>query len=258
MARVGAQTAMNRWMWTAFAIVTLALVPACKRAPENAAPSENPRDLGGVWQAIEPNDISENLLPGEEISFTAYGAQRYKTIDHMHDPSNDCRPLGFFRGLQTMFAPFQIVQSPDVTMIGMEFGYQFRLIYTDGRKHPDDIYDYLEWMGHSVGRWEGDTFVVDAIGFNEGTWLDTPGLEHSAKLHSIERFQKIAPNRIKWTVTIEDPVFFTKPFTYAREFERQDTRIMSFSCTENEKDFAYMRPLIGGTHRNKKALIFPK
>lgn len=257
MAKVGTDTAMSRWVLTAFAIFVLALVPACGRAPGNVAPSENSRDLGGVWQATEPNDISVNLLPGEEISFTAYGAQRYKAVDHMQDPSNQCQPLGFFRGQQTTFAPFQIVQSPEATMIGMEYVYNFRLIYTDGRKHPDDIYDYPEWMGHSIGRWDGDTLVVDTIGFNDRTWLDTPGLEHSAKLHSIERFQKIAPDLIKWTVTIEDPVFFAKPFTYAREFKRQNTRIMSYSCTENEKDFAHMRPLLGGTHRNKVAMKFP-
>lgn len=257
MAKLGMQTVMSRQVLGAIAVSLLALVLACSRPLQNPAPSEDPRDLGGVWQAMGSADISMHLLPGEEISFTPYGAQRYKTIDHMQDPSNQCHPLGFFRGMQTAFAPFQIVQSPEVTMIGMEFVSDFRLIYVDGRKHPDDIYDYPGWMGHSIGRWEGDTLVVDSIGFNDRTWLDTPGLEHSEKLHSIERFQKIDPDTIEWTVTIEDPVFFTKPFTYAREFKRQDTRIMSYSCTENEKDYAHMQHLIGGTHGNKNAMKFP-
>jgi hypothetical protein len=248
---------MSHWRLTAIAVFVLTAVPACGRAPTQAAPKDDLRDLGGVWMAEDANDISVNLLPGEEISFTAYGAQRYKSVDHMQDPSNKCLPLGFFRGQQTTFAPFQIVQSPEVTMIGMEYVYDFRLIYTDGQKHPDDIYDYPEWMGHSIGRWEGDTLIVDTIGFNDRTWLDTPGLEHGGKLHSIERFQKTDPNTIKWTVTIEDPEFFTKPFTYAREFKRQDTRIMSYNCTDNEKDFAHMLPLIGGSHRNKNAMKFP-
>lgn len=257
MAKVGAQTAMSRWMLSAFAILVLALAPACTRPPSNAAPSASPPDLGGVWQASGSADISVNLAPGEEISFTPYGAQRYKAVDHMQDPSNRCLPLGFFRGLQTMFAPFQIVQSPDVTMIAMEFGSQFRLIYTDGRTHPDDIDDYPDLTGHSVGRWEGDILVVDTIGFNDQTWLDTPGLQHSDKLHSIERFRKVDPNTITWTVTIDDLVFFTKPFTYVREFKRQNTRLMSAPCSENEQDFARMRPALGATHRNVKALKFP-
>lgn len=243
---------------TTFGLLILALMPAQGQSrAANAGPPQNPRDLNGVWQAVGSNDITQNLAPGEEISFTAYGAQRYKTVDHMKDPSNWCAPTGFFRALQTAIMPFQIVQNPDVTMIGMEYHYHFRLIYTDGRKHPDDIYDYPEWMGHSVGKWEGSTLVVETIGFNDLTWLDTPGLEHSVKLRTTERFQKTDPKRIKWTVTIDDPLFFTKPFTYVREFARQDTRIMSYSCEENEKDFAHMQSVLGGAHRNKKALRFP-
>jgi hypothetical protein len=143
-------------------------------------------------------------------------------------------------------------------MIGMEYHYHFRLIYTDGRKHPAEIYEYPEWMGHSIGGWEGNAFVVDTVGFNDQTWLDTPGLEHSGKLHSIERFERMGSKKLKWTVTIDDPVFFTKPFSYVREFELQSDRMMSYSCTENEKDFAHMQPVYGGLHRNKKVLKFPK
>jgi hypothetical protein len=86
----------------------------------------------------------------------------------------------------------------------------------DGRGHPADILDYPEWMGHSIGRWDGDTLVVDTIGMREETWLDTAGFEHSPKLHITERFQKTGPDAIRLTTTIEDPVFYTKPFTYGR------------------------------------------
>lgn len=253
---------VDKWLrysvLTTFGAYILALVSLQGQSrAANPGPFENPQNLNGLWQAVGSNDITEHMAPGEEISFTAYGAQRYKTVDHMQDPSNWCAPVGFFRALQTSFMPFQIVQTPDITVIGMEYHYHFRLIYTDGRTHPDDISDYPEWMGHSVGKWEGDTFVVETVGFNDQTWLDTPGLEHSGKLHTIERFQKIDPKKIKWTVTVEDPVFFTKPFTYFREFEWQDDRMMSYSCHENEKDFAHMQPLLGGAHRNKKVLKFP-
>lgn len=248
---------LSRPLLSAIAVSLLALAPACSRAQPDPAPSEKPGDIGGVWQATGSADISTHLLPGEQISFTPYGAQKYKAVDHMQDPSNRCLPVGFFRGMQTSFAPFQIVQGPEVLMIGMEFVSDFRLIYVDGGKHPDDISDYPGWMGHSIGRWEGDTLVVDTIGFNDLTWLDTPGLEHSEKLHSVERFQRTGPDTLKWTVTIEDPMFFTKPFTYAYEFKREDSRLMSYSCAENEKDFAHMQSEIGGTHNNKSALKFP-
>lgn len=241
----------------AVCIGAAAALRAQSQAARPAAPPQNPRDLSGIWQAIGNNDISMHLLPGEEIVFTKYGAERYRTLDHVNDPSNRCQPTGFLRAMQTAIMPFQIVQTPALTVIAMEYHYNFRLLYTDGRTHPDDIGDYPEWMGHSIGRWEGDVLVVDTVGFNDITWLDTPGLEHSGKLHTIERFQRISPDILKWTVTIEDPVFFAGPFTYAWEFERQDTRIMSYSCTENEKDYAHMRPLIGGLHRNQSALKFP-
>jgi len=77
----------------------------------------------------------------------------------------------------------------------------------DGRAHPADILDYPEWMGHSIGRWDGDTLVIDTIGMREETWLDTAGFEHSAKLHITERFQKTGPDAIRLTTTIEDRCF---------------------------------------------------
>jgi hypothetical protein len=219
------------------------------------------RDFNGVWSplgsSIPNNDITDHMLPGQEISFTPYGAERYRTIDHSKDATNTCGPAGYMRGIQTPLMPFQIVQNPKIMSINMEYMYSFRLVYTDGSKHPADIMDYPEWMGHSVGHWEGDTLVVDAIGFKEKTWLDTNGLEHSEKLHMIERFQKTNPNTIRWTVTVEDPVFFAHSFTYAFDFKRQNTRILSYDCGENEKDAAYMKPTLGGTHHNKKVLKFP-
>jgi len=70
------------------------------------------------------------------------------------------------------------------------------------------------------GRWDGDTLAVDTIGMREETWLDTAGFEQSAKLHITERFQQTGPDTIRQTATIEDPVFYTKPFTYGRNLRR--------------------------------------
>jgi hypothetical protein len=108
-----------------------------------------------------------------------------------------------------------------------------------------------------VGHWEGETLVVETVGFKDDTWLDTNGLQHSDKLKLTERFHKTDSNTIRWTVTVEDPVYFTKPFTYAFDFKRQNTRILSYDCGENERDAQYMKPTLGGAHRNKKVLKFP-
>ena len=112
---------------------------------------------------------------------TPYGAERYRKVDMANSPSYKCLPYGPTRGLQST-NPFQIVQTPELIAILTEH-IDHRMIYMDGRRHPEDILDYPEWMGHSIGRWEGDTLVVDTIGMREETWLDTSGFEHSAKLH---------------------------------------------------------------------------
>ena len=118
-------------------------------------------------------------------------------------PRYKCLPYGPTRGLQST-NPFQIIQNDGLFAIITEH-IDYRLIYTDGRRHPEDILDYPEWMGHSIGRWEGDTLVVDTIGMREETWLDTAGFEHSAMLHLTERFQKTGPDNFRINVTVEDP-----------------------------------------------------
>ncbi len=211
-------------------------------------------DFRGVWLASAA-DISTLLLPGEEISFTATGAERYRKVDMANSPSYKCLPYGPTRGLQST-NPFQIIQTPDLFAIITEH-IDYRLIYTDGRKHPEDILDYPEWMGHSIGRWEGDTLVVDTIGMREETWLDTAGFEHSDKLHLTERFQKTGPDNFRLTVTVEDPVFFTKPFTYSRVARRvpKDVRLMPARCADNENSLVdAVQGAQGPEHKNPPKL----
>ena len=135
--------------------------------------------------------------------------------------------------------PFQIVQTPAVTAILFENQHTFRIIHTDGRIHPKEVDP--TWFGDSVGTWQADTLVVDTIGLNDRTWLDTAGHEHSDQLHLVEKFQKIDNNNIKWTVTFEDPKFFTEPWSITLPITRQNTEIMSYSCEENEKDRAHLQ-----------------
>ena len=132
---------------------------------------------------------------GKEPPFTPYGKQRYDTVDHAKDPLAHCLPIGPNRGMQAPM-PFQIVQTEDVITILPEMQNTFRIIYLDGRDHPDFLADYPQWMGHSIGHFEGDSRVVETTGIDVRTWLDTEGKEHSDQLRLVERFQKANDNLI--------------------------------------------------------------
>src|SRR5262252_5939678 len=222
-------------MKNAFYLSALILIVALPLAAQ-----QKHLDFNGVWQGPYTPDLSRTLPRGETIPFTAYGAERYKAVDPANNPDGLCLPVGPARGFQAP-APFQIVQTDNVIAILFENQRIFRIVYTDGTKHPDDIAEYPEWMGHSIGHWEGDKLVVDTVGINERSWLDTQGHEHSDKLHLMETFQKTSPDIIHYTVRFEDPVFFTRPWTSSRDLKRQNTRIMSYSCEENEKDRIHLQ-----------------
>jgi hypothetical protein len=134
--------------------------------------------------------------------------------------------------------PMEFVQLPEEDRVIMIFeggAHIWREVYTDGRPHlaletmPGGTY-----MGHSVGRWEGDTFVVDTVGFNEGTWLDQWGHPHTDQLHLIERFSRPNKNTLRYEATIDDPGAYTKPWTIAWDIPwaaRQELR--EYICQEN-------------------------
>jgi hypothetical protein len=206
------------------------------------ASQRKPPNLAGTWRNQYTPNLSDAL--GHEPPYTAYGAERWRTVDTAKDPTGFCLPPGPSRAFTAPF-PFILIQQDD--MIAFLFEYQtiWRAVYLDGRKHPDDIQDYPEFMGHSIGRWEGDTLVIDTVAINERTWLDTAGHEHSGKLRLVERIRKVDQDKLEWTATFEDPVFFTKPWSITRTFTRFDDskdRIMPYTCTENNKDVEHLKP----------------
>src|SRR5262249_47686161 len=137
-------------------ILALALIPASTLG-QSSVP-----DLNGLWDGAgnSSNLVQSMKAQGKEVPFTAHGAERYKKVDMAQNPNGFCLPPGPSRAL-TGPSPFQIVQSAGTVAILFENHFIYRLIYTDGTKHPDDIADYLAFMGHSIGHWEGDTLVVD-------------------------------------------------------------------------------------------------
>ena len=225
-----------------FGIAFILTVPAAAQS-SGAQPSTPARpDFTGLWNNQYTPDYA--LLLGKQPPYTPYGLERWTNVDTSKDPQGLCLPPGPNRLMTTPF-PFIILQRPEMIALIFENQTTWRLIYMDGRGHPSDIMEYPEFNGHSIGKWEGDVLVVDTIGINERGWLDTAGHEHSAKMRLIERFKRVDDNHIEWTGTIDDPVFFTEPWSITRTFTRgtkPGERLMGYACMENNKDIIRLVP----------------
>jgi hypothetical protein len=150
------------------------------------------------------------------------------------DPSSRCLPPGLPRLNITGLFPIQIIQTPQQIVILYEYMNLFRVIPLNG-KHPDDIVP--GYMGNSAGHWEGDTLVVDVVGFNDKTWLTGTGTFHSDKLHLTERYTRVDKDQIDYEATMEDPGVLTKPWTiHSTLMFREGTRVQEYVCAENNLD----------------------
>jgi hypothetical protein len=215
-------------------------------------------DLSGVWQA-EAASIPElmKLLPGGENGlgedipskyfiniFADYdrGQEPLRTaaapagpIGNPRDtPALQCLPSGLPLAV-TLPSPFKIVQMPGLTMMLIEENSTFRQIFTDGRRHPSD--PTPSWYGSSIGRWEGETFVVETIGLNDRSVLDAMGHTHSDALHVMERYRRVDAGHMNVQLTLDDPKTLTRPLMVnLRLVLRPDTDLIEYYCTENERD----------------------
>src|SRR5205823_4776706 len=135
-----------------------ALAAAAVLGLASSAAGQAPPDLSGFWINQYTPDLSRIL--GKQPPFTAAGAERWRTVDTAKDPTAKCLPPGPSRAITAPY-PLLIIQHP--TMIGLLFEYFniWRVVYMDGRPHPVNIADNPEFMGHSIGRWEGSALVVD-------------------------------------------------------------------------------------------------
>jgi hypothetical protein len=185
-------------------------------------------DLSGVYN-LPPRatDTPPELKPG---------AEKFKVVRGPKDAGlyADCMPTGV---PQTYFVPYQwqIVQGRDKVVILHEYLHLFRVIPTNGSPHPAD--PDPTWMGDSIGHWEGDTLVVDTVGFNDKTELPG-GFRHTEALHVVERFHRADFDHLEWNATIEDPNVFTKPWTLSRTFPlRADLEKVDEYVCENNRDY---------------------
>ena len=132
------------------------------------------------------------------------------------DPTYSCFPPGMPR-IYTTPRPFEIHQFQDVMLMLFESDHWVRRIYTDGREHPDG---YLTtWMGHSIGKWDGDTLVVDTININAKSWLDSLGHPMSDVLRVVERFRRPNRDTLEIDFTFDDPKAYTKPWTGKKVYQ---------------------------------------
>ena len=155
------------------------------------------------------------------------------------DPTARCLPTGV-PALDTYPQPFKIIQAPTLIVALYENNTTFRQIFMDGRSHPAD--PQPTWMGYSIGKWEGDTLVVDSIGFNDRSWLDRTGHPHSDAMHVIERFRRVDFGHMEVQITIDDPKTLKAPYTFT-QFQQllPDTELLEYFCNENEKDVAHFK-----------------
>jgi len=203
--------------------------------PAMPSPGTGIPDLNGIWVMSYTTDLTKPL--GGPVSFTPHGAEVFKNHSAGDDPHGFCQPTGPTRAFHQPY-PFQLVQTPGMLIVLFEIDHNFRRIFTDGRGHPDNL-DHT-WYGDSIGKYEGNTLTVDTIGLNEKTWLDTAGHQHSDQLRITETFTKTGPDTITWTVTYDDPVFYTKPFSVSLPMRRQQYDILEMICMENNLDIPHL------------------
>jgi hypothetical protein len=213
--------------------------------PAPSLPDGRP-DLSGLWNG---GGGIGRLAPGEEMVMTSWAQEIF---DYRQDPDGNaanedpnlyCLPSGVPRMSPY---PWRMLQTPThgpETHIFILFEgniHSYRQIFMDGRDHPED--PDPTWFGHSIGRWEGDTLVVDSLGFNEEFWFSFQGHPHSEQLHTIERFTRTNLNTLQWDITIDDPMAYEKPFTatsQARLMPGAD--ILEYICQENNTSEGRLR-----------------
>jgi hypothetical protein len=239
--------------------------PGTPRLPDGtpnlsaAAPrtADGKPDLAGIWVAECALygrdacftrslffDLAKDLKP-EDVQMTPWASAiqaRRESRDHVDDPYGYCLPPGVPR-MDFSGGPFKVLQTPGVTAFLYEtlVGMIFRQVFTDGRPLPAS--GEPSWLGYSVGRWDGDTFVVDTNGLKDGGWLDTKkGRPHSDALRVTERFRRTDFGHMDLMITIDDPKAYLKPWTVKTTLNLlPDTDLLEAFCDNHEKTMEHRR-----------------
>ena len=209
-------------------------------APAPKTPDGKP-DLSGIWDADRSYlvNIAKDLkdVPMRPEALALFN-QRKDGARAKEEPDANCLPQGVPK-IDAAPVPWKLIQGPRQVTILYEAFNLFREIFTDGRELPKD--PNPTWLGYSVGRWDGDTLVVESNGFNGKTWLDQAGHPTSDALHVTERFRRKDFGHLDLEITIDDPKMYTQPWT-VKESPRlfADGELLEFNCNENERDIRHI------------------
>jgi hypothetical protein len=185
-----------------------------------APPAANPRDLQGVWSGNLRTDSKPKLRAAAQKIFDDNTEELRRKVPVTKDPVFWCTPAGVPHVYANGVHPFEILQTPARTFLFYEADRTWRTVWTDGRKMPDDVSDL--WMGYSVGRWEGNEFVVETAGFNDKTWvLQGEGTTHSTNLRITERFRRVDRDNLQIKFTLTDPDYYEGPWTLTGNYRLQ-------------------------------------
>jgi hypothetical protein len=202
-------------------------------------------DLSGLWEpaskGADPQflDIAKNVaggLPFQPWSSALVKARREEL--NKDDPDGHCQPLGLVK-MHLHPYPRKMIQVPGLLLILFERNTEYRQIFMDGRRLPED--PQPGFNGYSVGKWDGDTLVVESIGFKDGLWLDISGTPLTDAAKVTERFRRPNFGTLEIGVTVDDPKAYTKPWSIqVNQTIALDTDMLEFVCQENEKDVPHL------------------
>jgi len=199
-------------------------------------------DLGGngVWDLPWIRNFADQIV--EEggtvpmLPWTQAMLDYNRSNASLFDPEGFCLPPGGPRAFATPY-PAEMIQHRDRIIVIYEGGgHVWREIHMDGRPHPEGEALNPTYFGHSVGRWEGDTLVVDTVGYNEKTWLDYSGHMHTDQMHTLERITRPDRDTLHYEITITDPGAYSEPWTIAWDIPwSEGQELAEYICQENNQ-----------------------
>ena len=220
-------------------IATTATALAQTKGPAVRTRESHP-DLSGLWQGGGPiGDIAQGLPKGETIPLLPSAKKIMDARQSKDDPQASCLPSGVPRIAPY---PWRIVQTPTHIFFLFEANiHSYRQIFMDGRPHPKD--PDPTWYGHSIGRWDGNTLVVDTVGFNDKFWFDFKGHPHTERLHIVERYTRKDAKTLVNQITIDDPGAYSRPFTvtFTAELAPPGDELIEYICQENNQDVSHLQ-----------------
>ncbi len=188
-----------------------------------------PGEPQGVWAPGPARVADPEVVPFQPWAKALYDARQKSELE----PHSRCKASGGPRQFVTPYGAeiLEVAELQRVFIFDIGGPHTFRTVYMDGRSHPDDFSPTN--YGHSIGWWDGDTLVIDTIGFNEDFWFERRGLPHSEHLHMLERLTRTSKNSMEYRVTIDDPTVYTKPYTGGFDLRfRGDNELFEYVCQQ--------------------------